>query len=90
VGLTTVDTADLYQLFQRHVTDWKTLCGGRGAMVTWTSGTTATQHYAVADYDDSPRLMHRVIVADPVPIGIGGDTSIARKGDASFYSSLTI
>lgn len=24
----------------------------------------------------------------PVPAGISGDTSVVRKGDASFYSSL--
>jgi alpha-ketoglutarate-dependent sulfate ester dioxygenase len=89
VGLTTVDSADLYQLLQRHVTrlentvrwSWRD-----GDVAIWDNR--ATQHYAVADYDDQPRLMHRVTVAGPVPIGIGGDTSIARKGDASFYSSL--
>jgi len=48
----------------------------------------ATQHYAVADYGDLPRLMHRVTIAGPVPIGIGGDTSVVRQGDASGYSSL--
>jgi hypothetical protein len=32
--------------------------------------------------------MHRVTIAGPVPVGIGGDTSVVRQGDASAYSSL--
>jgi len=91
VGLTTVDSADLFQLLQRHVTrlentvrwSWRD-----GDVAIWDNR--ATQHYAVADYDDQPRLMHRVTVAGPVPVGIGGDRSFARKGDASFYSSLVV
>jgi alpha-ketoglutarate-dependent sulfate ester dioxygenase len=89
VGLTTVDSADLFQLLQRHVTrlentvrwSWR-----HGDIAIWDNR--ATQHYAVADYDDLPRLLHRITIAGPVPVGIGGDTSIVRKGDASFYSSL--
>ena len=48
----------------------------------------ATQHYAVADYDNLPRLLHRITIAGDVPVGIGGDTSVVRKGDASHYSQL--
>ena len=89
VGLTTVDSADLFQLLQRYVTrlentvrwSWRD-----GDVAIWDNR--ATQHYAVADYDDLPRLLHRITIARPVPVGIGGDTSIARRGDASFYSSL--
>src|SRR5215469_438509 len=88
-GLTTVDSADLFQLLQRQVTrlentvrwSWRD-----GDIAIWDNR--ATQHHAVADYDDLPRLMHRVTIAGPVPVGIGGDTSVARTGDASFYSSL--
>jgi len=89
VGLTTVDSADLFQVLQRHVTRLENT-----VRWTWRDGDVAiwdnraTQHYGVADYDDLPRLMHRVTIAGPVPVGIGGDTSIVRKGDASFYSSL--
>jgi alpha-ketoglutarate-dependent sulfate ester dioxygenase len=84
-----VDSADLFELLQRHVTRlentvrwyWR-----HGDIAIWDNR--ATQHYAVADYDDLPRLMHRITIAGPVPVGISGDTSVARKGDASFYSSL--
>jgi alkyl sulfatase len=88
-GLASADSADLFALLQRHVTrlentvrwNWRP-----GDIAIWDNR--ATQHYAVADYDDQPRLMHRVTIAGPVPIGIGGDTSVVRQGDASQYSSL--
>ena len=88
-GLGTTDSAELFQLLQRHVTrlentvrwSWRP-----GDVAIWDNR--ATQHYAVADYDDLPRLLHRITIAGPVPVGIGGDTSVVRKGDASFYSSL--
>jgi alpha-ketoglutarate-dependent sulfate ester dioxygenase len=90
VGLSTVDSNDLFQLLQRQVTrlentvrwSWR-----EGDIAIWDNR--ATQHYAVADYDDLPRLLHRITIAGPVPIGISGGTSLPRKGDASFYSSLT-
>jgi len=88
-GLTTVDSADLFQLLQRQVTRLENT-----VRWTWRAGdiaiwdNRATQHYAVADYDDLPRLLHRITVAGLIPVGIRGDTSVARKGDASFYSSL--
>jgi alpha-ketoglutarate-dependent taurine dioxygenase len=88
-GLSTADSADLFQLLQRQVTrlentvrwTWRP-----GDLAIWDNR--ATQHYAVADYDDLPRLLHRITIAGPVPVGIGGDTSVVRKGDAAFYSSL--
>jgi len=88
-GLSSVDSAELFQLLQRHVTrlentvrwSWRD-----GDIAIWDNR--ATQHYAVADYDDLPRLLHRITIAGPVPVGISGDTSVVRKGDASFYSSL--
>ena len=88
-GLSSADSADLYALLQRHVTrlentvrwSWRP-----GDVAIWDNR--ATQHYAVADYDDLPRLMHRITIAGPIPVGIGGDTSVVRQGDASAYSSL--
>jgi alpha-ketoglutarate-dependent sulfate ester dioxygenase len=88
-GLSSADSADLFQLLQRQVTrlentvrwSWRP-----GDIAIWDNR--ATQHYAVADYGDHPRLLHRITIAGPVPVGISGDTSATRKGDASFYSSL--
>jgi alpha-ketoglutarate-dependent sulfate ester dioxygenase len=88
-GLSAADSGVLYDLLQRHVTrlentarwSWRP-----GDVAIWDNR--ATQHYAVADYDDQPRLMHRITVAGPIPVGINGDTSVALTGDASGYSTL--
>jgi taurine dioxygenase len=88
-GLSSADSAALFALLQRHITrlentvrwTWRP-----GDIAIWDNR--ATQHYAVADYDDLPRLLHRVTVAGDVPVGINGDTSVVRKGDASHYSEL--
>jgi alpha-ketoglutarate-dependent sulfate ester dioxygenase len=88
-GLSTTDFQDLFGLLQRHITrlentvrwSWRP-----GDIAIWDNR--ATQHYAVADYDDLPRLLHRITVAGDIPVGIGGDTSHVRKGDASHYARL--
>jgi taurine dioxygenase len=88
-GLSTTDSAELFTLLQRHITRLENT-----VRWTWRDGDVAiwdnraTQHYAVADYDDLPRLLHRVTIAGGIPVGISGDTSVARKGDASGYSEL--
>jgi alkyl sulfatase len=88
-GLSTADFADLFALLQRHVTRLENT-----VRWTWRDGDVAiwdnraTQHYAVADYDDRPRLLHRITIAGGIPVGIGGDTSVVRKGDASHYSQV--
>jgi len=87
-GLSTFDSQDLFQLLQRHITrlentvrwSWQP-----GDIAIWDNR--ATQHYAVADYDDHPRRLHRITVAGDVPVGIAGDTSRVIQGDASAYSS---
>ena len=89
VGLSTTDFADLFALLQRHVTRLENT-----VRWTWRDGDVAiwdnraTQHYAVADYDDRPRLLHRITVAGGIPVGLSGGTSVVRKGDASHYSPV--
>jgi alpha-ketoglutarate-dependent sulfate ester dioxygenase len=88
-GLSTADFNDLFAVLQRHITrlentvrwTWRD-----GDMAIWDNR--ATQHYAVADYDSLPRLLHRITIAGEIPVGISGDTSVVRKGDASHYSQL--
>ncbi len=86
-GLSSADFRDLFGLLQRHVTRLENT-----VRWTWRDGDVAiwdnraTQHYAVADYDDRPRRLHRITIAGDIPVGIGGDTSVVRKGDASHYS----
>jgi alpha-ketoglutarate-dependent sulfate ester dioxygenase len=88
-GLSSADFHELFPLLQRHITrlentvrwTWRD-----GDMAIWDNR--ATQHYAVADYDDLPRLLHRITLAGDIPVGISGDTSVVRKGDASHYSQI--
>jgi taurine dioxygenase len=88
-GLGSTDSAELLALLQRHVTRLENT-----VRWTWRDGdiaiwdNRATQHYAVADYDDQPRLLHRITIAGDVPVGINGDTSTVLEGDASSYSRL--
>ena len=90
-GLSSADFNQLFTLLQRHVTRLENT-----VRWTWRDGdiaiwdNRATQHYAVADYDDAPRLLHRITVAGPVPVGINGDTAVVRKGDASHYAELPV
>jgi alkyl sulfatase len=89
VGLRSADSNDLFALLQRHVIalentvrwSWR-----EGDVAIWDNR--STQHYAVADYDDHPRLLHRVTLAGDVPVAIDGRRSVVRKGDASSYSPV--
>lgn len=88
VGLGSRDSAALLELFQREVTrlentvrwSWEP-----GDVAIWDNR--ATQHYAVADYDDHHRVMHRITIAGEVPVGVDGTRSTLRQGDASAYSA---
>jgi taurine dioxygenase len=88
-GLGSTDSAALFALLQRHITRLENT-----VRWTWQDGdiaiwdNRATQHYAVADYDDLPRLLHRITLAGDIPVGISGDTSVVLKGDASHYAQL--
>ncbi|MFZ0043371.1 MAG: TauD/TfdA family dioxygenase [Solirubrobacteraceae bacterium] len=89
VGLSTRDSNELFALLQRHVTalentvrwSWRD-----GDVAIWDNR--STQHYAVDDYDDLPRLLHRITLAGDVPVGLDGRRSTVRKGDATDYSPV--
>lgn len=89
VGLSTHDSNALFDVFQRHIIrlentvrwNWRD-----GDVAIWDNR--ATQHYAVSDYDDQTRLLHRITVAGDVPIGPDGGRSRPIKGDASHYSII--
>lgn len=48
----------------------------------------ATQHYAVADYDDQFRRLSRITLAGDIPVDVHGQHSRAIAGDASRYSEV--
>ena len=85
-GLTSVDSAELYTLLQRHVTRLENT-----VRWTWRDGdiaiwdNRATQHYAIYDYAPAHRRGERVTVAGPVPVGVDGRPSVSLEGDAAGY-----
>ncbi|HEY3956138.1 MAG TPA: TauD/TfdA family dioxygenase [Streptosporangiaceae bacterium] len=86
LGVPSADSRYLFDLFQRHVTRLENTVRWRwspGDLAIWDNR--ATQHYAIDDYGDLPRRMHRVTVAGDVPVGVDGRRSVARSGDASAY-----
>ncbi len=48
-----------------------------GDVAIWDSR--ATQHRAVDDYGDQPRVVRRVTIADEVPVSIDGRRSFTRR-----------
>jgi alpha-ketoglutarate-dependent taurine dioxygenase len=89
LGVSTVDSNVLFQLLQDHIIrlentvrwNWRD-----GDIAIWDNR--STQHYAVSDYDDQPRLLHRITVAGDVPVGPDGRPSVPRVGDAEDYSVI--
>ena len=89
-GLSSRDFQQLFDLFQQRVTrpentvrwSWR-----EGDVAIWDNR--ATQHYAVADYGDRARRLHRITVAGDVPEGVDGRPSRALVGDSSEYTPAT-
>lgn len=86
-GLSGEDFHHLFELFQRRVTrpentvrwSWR-----EGDVAVWDNR--ATQHYAVADYGDEPRRLHRITVGGDLPRGADGRPSRSLVGDSSGYT----
>lgn len=89
VGLGAGESAALFNLLQARITklentirwDWQP-----GDLAIWDNR--ATQHYAVADYDDQFRMLNRVTLAGDIPVAVDGQTSRVVAGDASHYSDV--
>ncbi|GAA1872613.1 TauD/TfdA family dioxygenase [Pseudonocardia ailaonensis] len=88
VGLDAKESQTLFHLLQDRVTRLENT-----VRWNWSEGdfalfdNRATQHYAVADYDDHRRRLRRITLAGDVPVSIDGARSIVRQGDASHYSN---
>jgi taurine dioxygenase len=87
LGLNGAESQALYRIFQDRITwlentirwNWEL-----GDVAMWDNR--ATQHYAVSDYGDQPRRMHRITLAGDIPVSVRGERSRAIQGDASEYS----
>jgi taurine dioxygenase len=81
VGLDSHESHVLLELLQRRITmpentirwNWE-----HGDVAMWDNR--ATQHRAVDDYDDQPRLMHRVTLMGDVPVDVHGQRSRVISG----------
>ncbi|SDG90464.1 taurine dioxygenase [Pseudomonas flavescens] len=75
-GLSQGDSQRLFEVFQGYVTRLENTVRWRwrtGDVVIWDNR--ATQHYAVNDYGDQPRVVRRVTLAGDVPVGTDGQRS---------------
>jgi taurine dioxygenase len=81
VGLDSHESSVLLELLQRRITlpentirwNW-----AQGDVAMWDNR--ATQHRAIDDYDDQPRLMHRVTLMGDVPVNVRGERSRVVSG----------
>jgi taurine dioxygenase len=87
LGVSASDSRYLFDLFQQHVTRLENTMRWRwapGDVAMWDNR--GTQHYAIDDYADLPRKMHRVTVAGDKAVSVGGETSRAVAGDSAAYT----
>ncbi|HEY2450863.1 MAG TPA: TauD/TfdA family dioxygenase [Mycobacterium sp.] len=81
VGLDSNESNVLQELLQRRITvpentiRWNWMPGD---VAMWDNR--ATQHRAIDDYDDQPRLMHRVTLMGDVPVSVHGERSRVVSG----------
>jgi len=81
VGLDSHESTVLLDLLQRRITlpentiqwNWEP-----GDVAMWDNR--ATQHRAIDDYDDQPRLLHRVTLMGDVPVNVHGERSRVIRG----------
>jgi taurine dioxygenase len=89
VGLGAAESATLLALLQNRVTKLENTVRWNwepGDLAIWDNR--ATQHYAVADYDNQYRRLSRVTLAGDVPVDVYGERSRVIAGDASQYSEV--
>jgi alpha-ketoglutarate-dependent sulfate ester dioxygenase len=89
VSLGQAESATLLDLLQDRVTKLENTVRWTwrlGDVAIWDNR--ATQHYAVADYDDQYRRLSRVTLAGDVPVDVNGRSSRVIAGDASHYSDV--
>jgi taurine dioxygenase len=78
----------LFELFQSHIiapentVRWS---WNQGDVAIWDNR--ATQHYAVNDYGDQPRIVRRVTIEGDVPVSVDGRRSVMRIKSAGRSSA---
>ncbi|UVI32842.1 TauD/TfdA dioxygenase family protein [Paenibacillus spongiae] len=77
IGLSSVDSAQLFSLLQNHITQIENTVRWRwsvGDVAIWDNR--ATQHYGVLDYGDQHRVVRRVTINGEVPVSVDGRQSV--------------
>ena len=83
LGVSSADSAHLFAILQDHVTRLENTVRWRwsaGDVVIWDNR--ATQHKAIDDYGDQPRIVRRVTIDRPVSVDIDGRNGKRRNADA--------
>ncbi len=83
LGVSSADSGHLFAMLQDHVTRLENMVRWRwsaGDVVIWDNR--ATQHKAIDDYGDQPRIVRRVTIDGPVSVGIDGRHGKRRNNDA--------
>ncbi|GAA4990679.1 TauD/TfdA family dioxygenase [Pseudonocardia tropica] len=88
VGLNSKESQTVYHLLQDRIVRLENT-----VRWNWSDGdfvlfdNRATQHYAVADYDDHHRALRRITLAGDIPVSPSGARSVVRTGDSSHYTN---
>jgi alpha-ketoglutarate-dependent sulfate ester dioxygenase len=86
LGVSASDSRYLFDLFQAHVTRLENTVRWHwapGDLAMWDNR--ATQHYAIDDYADLPRKMHRVTISGGAAVSVAGERSRAVVGNSDSY-----
>ena len=82
LGVRSADSTHLFAMLQDHVTRLENTVRWRwstGDVVIW--DIRATQHKAIDDYGDEPRIVRRVTIEGPVSVGVDGRHGKMRASD---------
>jgi alpha-ketoglutarate-dependent taurine dioxygenase len=83
LGVSSADSGHLFAMLQDHVTRLENIVRWRwseGDVVIWDNR--ATQHKAIDDYGNQPRIVRRVTIDGPVSVAIDGRHGKKRNSDA--------
>lgn len=88
IGFGTSDSRRLLAILSDHVTRPENTVRWRwraGDVAIWDNR--ATQHRAIDDYGDQPRVVRRVTIAGVAPVSVDGRRSVARSGPAALETA---
>lgn len=89
VGLNSAESSALFKLLQDRVTKLENTIRWtwqEGDVAMWDNR--ATQHYAVADFDNHRREVRRVTLVGDVPVSITGERSRVIAGSSDAYTRI--